>query len=57
MTEATELVEASRPPHTRDDDEELSTYLIDKLTDIAAAATAAVDEVLEESKKDERTLV
>jgi len=57
MTEGSELVEASRPPHTRDDDEELNTYLIDKATEIAAAATAMVDEVLKESKGDERTLV
>ena len=57
MTDASDLVQASTPPHTMDDDEDLNTYLIDKLTEAAAATTAALDEILKADKDDERTLV
>ena len=57
MTEGSELAEAQRPPHTKEEEQDLASYLIDQLAEVAARATAALDEVLKADGDDERTLL
>jgi len=55
--DATVLVKALVVAMQRDDDEEFLEYLINNIADATAALMAALDELLKESNKDERTLV
>ena len=54
---AQELVAALVVAMQRDDDEEFMEFLINNIADATAALTAALEELLKESNKDERTLV
>ena len=54
---AEELVDAIIVTMQRDEDEELLEFLINNITDATAALMAALQELLKESNKDERTLV
>jgi hypothetical protein len=55
--DARELVDARVVALTRDVDEDCAEYLIDSIAEVAAIATAVLDELLKVIKKDERTLV
>ena len=55
--DAKQLVDAVLVENRKDDDEDMGNYLIDKLTEAAAANMAALDEVLKATEDDERTLL
>jgi hypothetical protein len=54
---AGELVAALTVAMGRDEDEETMEYLVDNLAEAIAMLVAILDEILEASKDDERTLL